>query len=166
MAKKPSITASTETEAMEGEVVQPAQAVAVYTNSDVDDFGGVEQIEVERRITVPVLSLKFDPVNPRPLSVVFQIVTPIAVGRALKDDDGRRTRGGAKMEPAEVCMVKSRTGSVRQLVVGTILGTELKEGYPGDGYVGKWFHVVKYPKAPGKDYSLYEVTQIKPPVSE
>lgn len=136
--------------------------VGGYTDNSAFMIPDDLQPAVLRRVTVPVLSLKFDKVNPRPIRFACRIITAIETSKIAEE----RTQGRGTttvMEDADVCQIEGYNGDVRQLVTGKVLAEELRRNYPDDGYVGRWFCIVKYPPAPDKRYSLYEVAEIHPP---
>lgn len=123
----------------------------VVVKTDPSFLTNNADFKVKRQVTVPVL--QFAPGQ----TIVF------AVKSAIKQSNV----SDGKMGPAQVCEVVAPNGSLRLLVVGKVLQGALTNGYPNDGYVGKWFAVTKLAErkrsAQGLEYSDYGVAEIEPP---
>lgn len=104
--------------------------------SDDEFFYNPELAEVDpvRQVTIPVLKWNAG------VSLVVQITIPIKKGKDLK------AQGKSKFEAPNVTIVKAVKGQLRTLILGTILDQELREAYPNDAYVGRWFAMKKLPK--------------------
>lgn len=60
-------------------------------------------------------------------------------------------------------VVNLETGEVQQIIIGSILESELKDAYPEDGYVGKGFEIKKQKPTGNKRYAMYQIAEIELP---
>lgn len=157
MATKKNAAAKTSTMTVDGatgEVVENASGLPAIVNAS---FAAVadDEVVVKKMVTIPILQW------PDGARIVFTPISAIVLGKEMK---GERA-GTVKMEPAELLDIKATNGEVRRLIVGSVLASELREAYPKDAYVGKWFRAAKF--APnsekGKRYATYEIHEIEPP---
>lgn len=116
------------------------------------------QFKVKKHVTVPVLKI---PDNGAPIYVRVNEAIHTA-----KDNTGRMPatpkEGEVKRKPPQLMQVTNlETGEIAQIVAGTVLESELKENYPGDGYVGKCFEIKKFKASGTKAYALYQVAEIE-----
>lgn len=142
------------------------QAVAViHPQGDASFLTASNEAAVIRHVSIPVLSLKFDALNPRPLTFTARIVQAIEQGKAMSEEQKKKLPESERTrEPAWLCMIQSVTGEVRTLVVGETLRGDLTAIYPNDTYVGSWFRITKFPPASGKRYATYKVEEIASPI--
>lgn len=103
-----------------------------------------------RQVTMPTLNLKVG--EPRTL-----LITSLLTVSTYVEKDPKK----AKEKPATVCEVgDTQDGLAYQLLVPSVLESELREKYPDDSYKGKTFYMEKLPKRPNKryfDFMLMEV---------
>ncbi len=97
----------------------------------------------------------------------FKILTPIVLGKVVKDRGAAGETAGADkakaMEPAHVCnVVNLETGEQCQIITGSVLMGNLKEAYPDDSYVGRCF-ISTQTKIEGKRYKGYSLAEIADP---
>lgn len=144
----------------------PNQEIAVIQpQGDASFLIASAAAEVIRHVSIPVLSLKFDALNPRPLTFTARIVQAIEQGKAMSEEQKKKLPESERTrEPAWLCMIQSVTGEVRTLVVGETLRGDLVMIYPNDTYVGSWFRITKFPPASGKRYATYKVEEIASPI--
>jgi hypothetical protein len=83
--------------------------------------------------------------------VLFHILGPIVDGEF--DDP--------KMGKARTTTIESLDGERRTLVVGAVLESALTRKYGEGGFVGRWFHVIKFPPRPKKDYADYQIREVR-----
>lgn len=106
------------------------------------------KFKVVKHVTMPTFKLA----NDIPLFVTID--DKIFTGKKLKGED--------KKEPAKIVNVTNlTTGEVGQIVLGTVLLSNLMETYPNDGYVGKSFQITKHSKVAGKEYNNYTILEIE-----
>jgi hypothetical protein len=122
----------------------------------LDEFSGGKGHVIVKRVSVPVLQW------PEGMTLTFSPLTKIEVGKVIegkKDDDDKPAK------PAHIMQVMGVGGSVRLLVVGTVIEGNLKENYPNDSYVGKWFAATKFEpnRARKQRYATYEISEIEDP---
>lgn len=163
---RPSVVRTTTIDDQGDEVDQPGTAIGQVIPSGDESFGYGSDTPavIKRHVAIPVLSLRFDPVNPRPLTFRAKIISAIEQGKALSEEMKKKLPASEQTkEPAYLCMIESITGEVRTLVVGETLRGDLVAVYPNDGYVGAWFQITKFPPAAGKRYSTYKVIEIEAP---
>jgi hypothetical protein len=82
-------------------------------------------------------------------------------GPMHQSKDTGQVMNGKKMDPATVAEVMDlQTGEVGVLICATVLQTEISEGYPDAGYVGRAF-AITMTKVPEKKYNLYSILEIE-----
>jgi hypothetical protein len=118
------------------------------------------QFKVVKNVTVPLLKIADDgtPIYVKALGPIFK----------AKDISGRVSRASKDGEPSKVTMqapellnvLNYETDKEAQIIVSTVLGSELRETYPNDGYVGKSFQIKKYKMQGGKRYATFEIIEI------
>jgi hypothetical protein len=109
--------------------------------------------EIARRVVVPTMKVGNEP-------IFVKIVQ--AIEKRLKMEDEKQADGTVKpvektIEIARV--VNLETGELVEIVVGTVLLSELDGGYPDASYVDKCFRIKKSDVA-GKRYKTYELDEI------
>lgn len=143
-----------------GEVIDNSTGEVVnQLPATIDGFSGGQLAghKLVKRVSVAVLPWT------EGASITFSPQTKIVVGKVI-DEKAKGDDGEAK-KPASIMQIMSAAGAVRLLVVGKMIEGELKENYPGDSYVGKWFFATKFApnKARGKRYATYEISEIEDP---
>jgi hypothetical protein len=131
-------------------------AATQTTDMDPKNAAPAFKFAVKKHVTLPLLKI----VPEKALYVKFEesIVKakPQAGGRAPAADSA-----AAKKEPPELAhVIDLTTGEHCQIIIGTVLGAELRETYPDNSYVGKSFEIVQH-KVQGKQYATYGVTEIE-----
>lgn len=104
-------------------------------------------LRVRRQVTIPTLQF------PVGSSIVCRINSAI---RESSISDGR-------MGTAKIMEIQGVNGSLRLLIVGSVLHSALTSGYKGDSYVGKWFLISKVAARPDKRYAQYGLAEIDTP---
>lgn len=67
-----------------------------------------------------------------------------------------------KKEPPIMAEVTNmETGEQGQIIMGQVLRENLNEVYPGDGYVGKIFEIVKTAPEGARKYSLWNIAEVE-----
>lgn len=74
---------------------------------------------------------------------------------------GKTTEENSKQAPELVHVFNYETNRPEQMIVNTVLATELREAYPSDGYVGKSFQFVKHAIQGGKNYATFDIAEIE-----
>ena len=139
-------------------------ATAATQTTDMDTKKGdapTFTFKVKKHVTLPLLKIMPE----KPLYVKFDeaIVKakPQAGGRVPAADSA-----AAKKEPPELAhVIDLTTGEHVQIIIGAVLGAELRATYPNDSYVGKAFEIVQH-KVQGKQYATYGITEIEVEQSE
>lgn len=110
---------------------------------------------VKKLVTVPLLKVPDTgvPVYVKVTSAIFQ----------AKDTNGKTVdASGVKQKPPMLAhVINLETGEVQQIIVGTVLESELKEGYPDDKYVGLSFEIKKHKPTGAKKYAMYQISEIE-----
>ena len=105
-----------------------------------------------RPLTVPAFKLTVD--QPR----FFKVLEPMVVSTAKQAEP---KKGEQKRAPATVTKaVDLETGEVGTLICATVIKSTFTEQYPGEGYVGKSFRIVKLAKPEGRNYYKYSIGEI------
>lgn len=103
------------------------------------------------RVTRPTMKL----VPEKPL---FLKITSAIHASASK---GKMNADGTQRKPASVMLATDlQTGEEVQIVVPTVLESNLKTHYPDDSYSGRSFEIVKHAPGNGKDYSTFDVWEV------
>lgn len=90
-------------------------------------------------------------------SYYFAFKAPIRTETSQqKDENGKMVD-----KPIDIAQVVNvETGELGQIVVGSVLKSNLEKSYPNAGYVGKAFEIVKQKGKEGKRYRTYTVYEI------
>lgn len=75
--------------------------------------------------------------------------------KAQLDKDGKE-----RQPPLLAHVTDLETGQQGQIIVGTVLNSELNSEYPDNGYVGKQFSICQR-KIEGRDYSTWDIAEIE-----
>lgn len=137
------------------------QATEFDTTPAQDAKAPAFKFAVKKHVTLPLLKI----VPEKPMYVRFEAAIekakPQAGGRTPSADSA-----AAKKEPPELAhVIDLTTGEHAQIIIGTVLGAELRATYSNDSYVGKCFEVVQH-KVQGKQYATYGITEIEVEQSE
>lgn len=118
------------------------------------------RVKVKKNITLPLLKMRPE------VTYYLRIDQPIfkakpVTTKAIKNGELVETNT-KKMEPPELAEVTNlETGEKMQIIVPKVLGTELRENYVEDAYVGLSYSIVKHEKATGKDYATFSIAEIE-----
>jgi hypothetical protein len=83
----------------------------------------------------------------------FKITSPMHVGKKVDDEKA----------PATLCeAVNMWTGELGLIVCPKVMQNELNENYPGDGYVNKFFCIVKS-NVEGKRWKMVTISEVADP---
>jgi hypothetical protein len=95
-------------------------------------------------------------------SYYFQFMNPIRTETSQqKDENGKMVD-----KPIDIAQVVNvETGELGQIVVGSVLKSNLEKAYPNGAYVGKAFEIVKQKGKEGKRYRTYTVYEIDAPAA-
>jgi hypothetical protein len=105
-----------------------------------------------RQVTVGTLKL----VNDQEL--FLKILTPMTTSAQV-----RKNADGTLEKPATVVRALDlSTGEDVQVVVPTVLQSNLNTHFPNDSYVGKAFSITMHAQATGKRYRTVDVWEIEP----
>ena len=131
---------------------------------------GLTGFTVARHVTLPLLKVR----NNVPYAI--QVMSPIYTGRAIEDKKAKD--GTAIRKPAELWRVKElMSGNLCEMIVNEVLKGRMSEEYPErkmdwpdadgvvssqtlPGYVGRFFAIYRFPKAEGKDYHTFQITEL------
>lgn len=128
------------------------------TDMDTTNAGASAEFKFKTKKHVTLPLLKIQPEKPLYVKFVEPIVKakPQAGGRTPAVDSA-----AAKKEPPELAhVIDLTTGEHAQIIIGTVLGAELRQTYTSDSYVGKDFEIVQH-KVQGKQYATYGITEIE-----
>src|ERR1035441_6792939 len=118
------------------------------------------EFEVVKNVTVPLLKISDDgqPIYVKILSAIFKArdITGRAP-RAVKDGEPAPMRMEA---PELVFVVNLKTGEEQQIIVNSVLGSNLREAYPNDSYVAKCCEIKKHKVAGGKRYATFSIREV------
>jgi hypothetical protein len=113
----------------------------------------VLQFETVKHVTLPTLKMELDQ------AVYVRFEAAIYQAKALTR--GRAGTDGQQMAPPELAHVTELTRNREcTIIVNSVLGTELRETYPNDGYVGKSFKLVKS-KLESRRYATFDITEVR-----
>ena len=112
------------------------------------------KFKVKKHVTLPLLKMEAD----KPCFVT--ILEPIYKAKAIAP--GRKAADGKpQMEPPELMNVTNlENGHEYQMIVNTVLGSNLRDAYPNDTYVGKSF-LLERRQIAGKRYASFDITEIE-----
>lgn len=119
------------------------------------------KFKVAKHVTLPLL--KIAPEKPLYVKIVDAIfkAKPQAGSRAESAANKPEAEGSKKKQPPELAhCIDLTTGEHCQIIIGTVLGAELRETYPDNSYVGHSFQIIQH-KVQGKDYATYSITEIE-----
>lgn len=119
------------------------------------------KFKVKSHVTVPLLKV---PDNGTPVYVTFDG----AIEKA-KDNDSMRQRkqkmaeaGQPVNEPPHIArVINLETGEHMQIIVNSVLKTEIEDKYPENGYIGVSFEIKKYKMTGGKRYATFQIAEIE-----
>ena len=121
---------------------------------------GSMQFDIVRNVTLPFLII---PTDGTPSYLKFDTaIAPDTTTFSERVRKGKTNDDGSKqsVEPMHIATVTNlQTGEVARLVVHSVLESNLLEAYPEDGYVGKYFKIVKQKSA--KRYFTFNIVEIK-----
>jgi hypothetical protein len=105
-----------------------------------------------QQVTVPTLKLE------------NEVATPIKIETPMTTSSASRVGADGKPEkPATVVRaIDLRTGEAVQVVVPTVLQSNLNTHYPNNSYVGKSFEVTMHPQQGRQRYRTVDVWEIEP----
>jgi hypothetical protein len=124
-----------------------------------NEFGKLPTVKLKRRVSVPILSW------PEGATLVFSPLTVITQGKVIDEKKRGNDDDGSPQKPADIMQVMGVNGSVRLLVVGTVIKGVLNDEYPDGSYVGLWFQATKFEpnRARKQRYATYEISEIEDP---
>lgn len=101
--------------------------------------------KVKKHVTLPLFKLD--------ATVKYlRFDTAMAVGKTVDD----------KKEPPMMATVTDmETGELGQIILGTVLVSNLNESYPENKYVGKIFAISKTAPEGTRKYSLFHITEVE-----
>lgn len=117
------------------------------------------KFKIKSHVTVPLLKT---PDSGVPIYV--QITGAIFKAKPLEGARAAVTNadGTSKNEPPMLAhAINLETGEVCQIIVNSVLQTELQEAFPDDTYVGRAFEIKKFKMANGKRYATFQVAEIE-----
>lgn len=139
-------------EPLTGEVVeQAAQLPAIVMQGNTFVLPGGKVLKIKKKITRPLLR------HPDNATHIIRFDGKIYTGKEIKG-------GGANpiTKPAQLATVTNLLdGHEYDYIVNAVFEGILNEQFPKDGYVGHSFAVFKAPKAEGKRYNTFAVTEVE-----
>jgi len=116
-------------------------------------MGNPLDFDVVKHVTVPVLKVPDDGTP-----VYFKSNGAIYKAKPLT---AKESTEPAKQPPELMEVTELQSGEIKTIIINTVLGTELRDKYPNDGYVNKQFRIRKYKMQGGKAYATFEITEIR-----
>ena len=113
------------------------------------------EYEVVRNVTLPLLRVPDDG-TPIFIKLLCEIFTAAVVEGSRKP----RSDGGPQTPPEIIHVLNLSNGIESQMIVSSVLGSELRAAYPAAGYVGKSFRVLKFKPTGNKRYATFEIAEI------
>lgn len=130
---------------------KPADAVGDSVDTGASAPGQFKRL---RAISVPTFKMLEGG------SYYFLFRSPIVTKQTTQKDE----KGAMVEKEIRIAsVVNLKTGEVGQIVVGTVLDSELANGFPKDSYVGKAFEIEKKKGKEGKRYRTYTIYEIDAP---
>jgi hypothetical protein len=122
------------------------------------------QFEIVKHVTLPLIKLLEDGT---PMFLRFESAIKTAdqlqATRTRKTKDpvtGKEVEAGAAMPPPDIADVTNlENGQLGQIIVNTVLRSNLDKVYPSDGYVNKCFQLKKIKTS--KRYFTFEILEIR-----
>lgn len=117
---------------------------------------------VVKNVTLPLLKKKDD-------GTPVYVKIDSAIYKAKDNKTGKPAEGETKkaMEAPELVQVTNlETGEQQEMIVESVLGIELRDQYPDNGYLGKCFSISKFAKTDGKRYATFQIAEIALEASE
>ena len=119
------------------------------------EIGGLVFVK-SKSVTRPIL--RMDGSKP----VYFRIDGPIVQAVKMEGGRAKRDANGNELPPPEIMPVTNlETGEESTVVVNKVLGSELRENYSEDSYVGHSFCVQKIAPAGNKRYATFDIAEIQ-----
>lgn len=113
--------------------------------------------EIVKHVTLPLLKFGNDPIFVRFDDAIFK-AEEMTAGRETKNEDGTTK---VRMAPPELANVTDLVRNIPcQIIVNTVLGSELRKKYPSESYVGKSFRLSKA-QLQGKRYATFEIAEVR-----
>lgn len=113
---------------------------------------------VKKHVTVPQLKL----VTGTPVYV--KVLGEIFKAKELTGEAGRKQKdeSGNPVAPPDLMRVLNLEDGVEcEMIVNTVLGTELKDTYPSNGYIGLCFEFQRNARGQGKRYDTFAIAEIE-----
>lgn len=112
------------------------------------------QFEIIKHVTLPLMKLGAEASFLKFIGKIFQAEN---TGKPREGADGN------KMAPPELAHVQDLVRNIpAQVIINSVLGSELRKAYPEDAYVGKTFRIAKTGvPGQGKRYATYEILEVK-----
>lgn len=130
----------------------------------VSSIGGVNiggtTFSVKKNVNIP--TLKHDTGE----TLVFKILAPIQEKRSTETKTVKIGGVDQQIEEEKIINIASvlevHSQAEFQYVCNAITASNLREAYPNDGYVGKWFAVRKGGTVAGRRYKDVQIVEIEP----
>jgi hypothetical protein len=111
-----------------------------------------------RILTLPAFKLELN----QPYVFLIEDKMHISDAKAAKGSSAVASKGKT-MEPATVChAVNVATGEKGTLIVSAVVKSVWEQEYANDGYVGKYFQIIKTEKREGKRYHGFNIVEVSP----
>jgi hypothetical protein len=132
----------------------------------------LSNFRVVKHVTRPLLKLvdntKYYIQIEAPFKIAEQVKKPKMV-EATVIENGVETKKMVPQPPPTIIDVKNIELDPPvscQMVANEVFKSELQKQYPNDGYVNKYFEIVKNTKAEGKNYNTFGITELALAVEE
>jgi len=118
------------------------------------------KFKVKKLITLPLLKMTIgDDYFVKLIGVKFK-------ASAMKVDpnkaiDPKVEKEAKKDPPMLINVIDLTTGEPMQMILNSVLESNIDEAYPDDSYVNLGFKFIKHAKASGKDYNTFTIAEIE-----
>jgi len=137
-------------------VVEPAPGLpAVQDDGNNLMLYAGQTFEIVKHVTLPTLTQE------EGITVVVRINE--AIRTEQKSESQKAAGEGETIQLAQV--TSCHDGRLYNYVINAVTASELEDGYPNAGYVGKFFAITKLPKPKGKRYMAMNITEVTPTAS-
>jgi hypothetical protein len=114
---------------------------------------------VVRHLTRPLLKMQD--------GVAYYVQVEAPIFQAEQSKNPKKGPDGAPVPPPFILHATNlEDGSSVQMIANEVLKSELEKQYKDNGYVGKYFELIKNTKAEGKRYNTFGITELAPAGTE
>ena len=116
---------------------------------------GTFKFTKKRAVTLELLKPQID----KPVYVKF--TCPIYQAKETRSEDQIKKDAGQNEPPMLANIVNLENNKEQQIIIPSVLESELTDAYPEDAYVGLSFELVKFKKKEGKRYHPFSIIEIE-----